>query len=524
MTTPPLSRPTLGLLAIGALALALATHALTLRFALQPGDYALLRPFTQGESLAVLSGPWAAADSGLGAYYRPAAAILFGGLFEILGVHARWLHALALLEVAAVIWFAALFAAREGGVRAGIVTGLLFAVHPLLPGAASVSAGALATLTSLALAGLALLRWQRARTDLRLLAWWPIFALIGIGTFVREDLIVLAPALLLLQWWRARNIGDVRPPNVAVVAGAVATLVGVGAIRAAAFPHLPLLANGAPALLSQLVAALTGAAHAVAARAAASPLSVVASVVAVIGTALMLGAVLWAAAAVARTPSAPATPIAHTGAVLVLAFTLPLLIDPSRTEARLPFLVFAAALLAGAGIITLLERLPAFPAAFALVVVATPLAWSQHVQMRDYLAPCHGGNTVTLLPTPPVAGEARASACTSGLEAPLDEQMPVMQWSAGPRRVIWLARDAQSVTFSLTPPASLTGDVEIHVDVDGASHTAVLHPDARTRLTYRLRSSFLQRARGGHWIDLRTDTDMDLPLATDVSVVWSNGR
>ena len=65
--------------------------------------------------------------------------------------------------------------------------------------------------------GLALLVWQRRQEAATLARWWPILVLTAIGFGVKEDVLVLAPALLVVQWVRHRVFGAGSPPSRALV-------------------------------------------------------------------------------------------------------------------------------------------------------------------------------------------------------------------------------------------------------------------------------------------------------------------
>ena len=77
---------------------------------------------------------------------------------------------------------------------------------------------------------LALLAWQRARTR-PTLAWWPLAVLQLVGFGVKEDLVMLAPLLIVLTAVRRLMRRDVPWPGWPVTAIALAFPIGLFALR-----------------------------------------------------------------------------------------------------------------------------------------------------------------------------------------------------------------------------------------------------------------------------------------------------
>lgn len=214
--------------------LAVATAAVAVlygrawRFDLQCDDLAVIRPWSRAELAGVWHGTWDPQHA-FAVFFRPLAAWFFAGTFELFGVHAPAHLVLSLVLLTLVIFALALFVARESGSGPlGALTAVIYAAHPNTPWSTGVwvmnDVHKLAALTILG----ALLIWQHARHR-SLLAWWPIVPLAAAGFLVKEDTLMLIPALLTAQWARARFMRDVAPPSRALWisgAGLVAALAG----------------------------------------------------------------------------------------------------------------------------------------------------------------------------------------------------------------------------------------------------------------------------------------------------------
>ena len=214
--------------------LAVATAAVAVlygrawRFDLQCDDLAMIRPWSRAELAGVWHGTWDPQHA-FAVFFRPLSASFFAGTFELFGVHAAAHLLVSLVLLTLVVFALALFVARESGsVSLGALSAVIYAVHPNTPWSTGVwvmnDVHKLAALTVLG----ALLVWQRARHRPPL-AWWPIVPLVAAGFLLKEDALMLIPALLTAQWARARFVRDVAPPARALwIAGAAlaATLAG----------------------------------------------------------------------------------------------------------------------------------------------------------------------------------------------------------------------------------------------------------------------------------------------------------
>lgn len=176
-------------------------------------DYLLLRPRPWSELLRVWHGSWD--QTGIvPAFYRPLAVWTDTAAFAVFGFNEPALRACALLELAVGSWLIGEFVRRESAsVWLGVFTAALYASHP----AVSASAGPWwfeqNHRLSVICAGAALLAWQSRRAQTRWLAWWPVHLWILIGSWFKEDVLVLAPLVLLFQWWRARTTADLERPS-----------------------------------------------------------------------------------------------------------------------------------------------------------------------------------------------------------------------------------------------------------------------------------------------------------------------
>ena len=197
--------------------LAVATAAVAVlygrawRFDLQCDDLAMIRPWSRAELAGVWHGTWDPQHA-FAVFFRPLAAWFFAGSFELFGVRAPAHLVLSLVLLTLVIFALALFVARESGsVPLGALTAVIYAAHPNTPWSTGVwvmnDVHKLAALTTLS----ALLIWQRARRR-SWSAWWPIALLITTGFLIKEDTLMLIPALLAAQWARSRFVRDVAPP------------------------------------------------------------------------------------------------------------------------------------------------------------------------------------------------------------------------------------------------------------------------------------------------------------------------
>jgi hypothetical protein len=230
---------TLLLIAAAAAATTLALYLPTLRYGFDYDDYHFVRPHAAAEVLNAFSGPWDPTGIEV-ALYRPLTVAWFALRFELLGLNAVACHAVSLALFAAAAALFGVFVLRISGGRT--LTALLgtavFAAHPSMPYAlvcwTTNQMHLLATMTVL----LALLWWTVARG--RPLRWWlPLIPLQGVAFLVKEDGIMLLPAVIVLHGLHRRIVAEQTPPAPrAFLAMAALTLAAAVAVRSMALGGL----------------------------------------------------------------------------------------------------------------------------------------------------------------------------------------------------------------------------------------------------------------------------------------------
>ena len=199
--------------------LALAVGALygrSLWFGLMWDDFAALRPRSMAALASAWTGPW---DPGgvWPDFYRPLAITLYDGLFRVFGHHDVALHFVTL----ATLWTAACLVARvvgreSGRESLGLLAALLFVTHPETPASMAVWISQMFHLAAVLAVLVAVSIWQRGHGR-RIGQWLVVLSVLTIGVLIKEDVVMVGPALVIWQWLRARTIGDTTAPSRAVV-------------------------------------------------------------------------------------------------------------------------------------------------------------------------------------------------------------------------------------------------------------------------------------------------------------------
>lgn len=194
------------------------------RFDLQCDDLLVIRPWSNAELFAVWHGTWEPGGA-FAVFYRPLAAWFYAGTFELFGWNAPAHMLLSLAMLAIVAWLLGVFVMRESGSGfAGAAAAFIYLAHPNVPWSTGIwVTNDFHKLTAIAALS-ALLLWQRVRT--RAPSRWALLVpLVLICFLVKEDGVMLIPALVSLQWARAKLVGDVKRPG--LVAISIAALVAV---------------------------------------------------------------------------------------------------------------------------------------------------------------------------------------------------------------------------------------------------------------------------------------------------------
>ena len=197
-------------LSIGLLILAL--YGRTLAYGLVWDDFAALRPRSLSALLAAWTGPW---DPGgvWPEFYRPASMALYASMYQLFGHHAMALHAANLAELFLASWMLRAFVRRETqSARLGLLAALLLILHPETPSSLAAWISQQFQLAALVVVLGTLLLWQRVRHD-RGASWGWLLLPLTVGILFKEDVVMVAPALLAWQWIRARVVGDVPSPS-----------------------------------------------------------------------------------------------------------------------------------------------------------------------------------------------------------------------------------------------------------------------------------------------------------------------
>jgi hypothetical protein len=202
-------------------------------------DYHFVRPYTAHEVANTFYGPWDAASIET-AYYRPLTICLYAVRFAALGLSARATHVASLVMFALAGTLLAAFAAQVTASRAaGLVGAVVFAAHPGMPYSAVAWVTNQMHLAELIIVLTALLWWFHVRH--RSAAWWmPLMALQAAALLIKEDGVMLLPAIVVLhtarKWLAERQLRHV-PLTFLLAAGAA--LAGLLLLRAQALEGFP---------------------------------------------------------------------------------------------------------------------------------------------------------------------------------------------------------------------------------------------------------------------------------------------
>jgi hypothetical protein len=327
------------LLGVGVVVAAvLLTYGYTVTYGLVWDDYVALRPRTLDAVLAAWYGHWD--ENGVWpAFYRPLSLSAYAGAYALFGHNTLALHVVNLIGLAIAAGMTSVFVQREtGSCGLGTVAAVLLVVHPET--ASSLAAWISQQFHLLALMAVigTLLAWQRVRSR-GAQAWLWILLPLSAGVLLKEDVVMLAPALIALQMIRARVVGDVpriSGRQVALIGGWVAVflLARTAALRAIG-------GYGTPPFGAALVNLARGPIHAFA-------IQWVPSAHVIGGLAGLAALALVAAAAQRWRPAPPAfSALALYGLALGVCVNLPLALISSHTRVHL-MILSAVLLWAGA--------------------------------------------------------------------------------------------------------------------------------------------------------------------------------
>lgn len=507
----------------------LATHAVVLTFGLRYDDYMMLRPLGSADIHQVLTGNWGPVGDFQDAYYRPITALYHAGLFDAFGLRAWPMHLVSLIELWLVACLTGLFVWRDAGPLAAAVTVAAYVLHPVLPD--STSAWILNQMHLLALLVVAgtLLLWQRRRQDPHPRAWWPIFALTIIGVFIKEDTVMVLPAVLILQWCRARFVRDVPTVHRSLWVAAGATVLALALQRLLMFPHFDVFGSGEPRTwLTIATIALYGPLR-------SSTAMFQGGTIAIGATAFVLLLHAFGARHARRDPASPTGWLWIQGAVLLVCFSLPIMFVFDAKSTRLHLVVLAAALMWSASALALRAWLAPMRRAWrvvgivTLVAGATHLAILQHTTLVTRFAPCgeedlwfdHDTRAWPVVTADITRWLAlKAADCSAGHYQPLDTRMDVLRWPQDDGAVLLVNRAARSIAFSIGRTSTDGATTTAHVIVDGVTHEVPLPPDARTIVRYFLTDSWPVRVRAAHRIDIAPDLTGSPIAVTSIELDW----
>jgi hypothetical protein len=204
-------------------------HRETLHYGFDYDDYHFLRPYTRAEVLATFHGPWDLTDV-MVKFYRPLTILVYATRFELFGFNATAHHAasLTLFALAATLtaWLVHRLTSRPA---AAVLATLLVVCHPAMPYSLVAWVTNQMHLAQTLVVLAAFLWWHAVRA--RPLAWWLPLLAFGVAAFmIKEDGLMLLPAIVIVHAITRRVAEpDLRPVpwTFIVVAGLLAVaLVG----------------------------------------------------------------------------------------------------------------------------------------------------------------------------------------------------------------------------------------------------------------------------------------------------------
>jgi hypothetical protein len=201
-------------------------HGETVRYGLDYDDYYFLRPHTIEDVAATFHGPWDLTGM-MVKFYRPLTVAFSALRFELFGLNAVAHHVVSLVLFAAAATMTALLLRRiTRRLDAAILGTAFFVVHPAMPySLVAWITNQMHLLQILVVLG-ALLWWDTCRA--RGLTWWLPLLLFATASFlIKEDGVMLLPAIVVLHEIRRRTVDPQLPrtPIVFVVLSAALLIV-----------------------------------------------------------------------------------------------------------------------------------------------------------------------------------------------------------------------------------------------------------------------------------------------------------
>ncbi len=413
-----------GCLVLAALAV-LVLYAHTVHFSFYWDDFDDLRPRTWRDLASAFHGhyqPWA--REGI-YFYRPLTSVYLATATWLFGLDATRLHLIPLVVLTAAATLAGLVARRiTRDDRAGAITALLFAVHPLTataigPWIANQYQGFLVIAVAAAL-----LLWQRQAERERGLT--PALAIVIVAAaWLKEDGLALGPALLAVHLARAHITRDVPPPSRRMIGGVLGLAVALVLWRAVWLPSqvgygvpdaAAIVANLSRAWRYALVWHVSGAS---------------------IGWSLSLlkaAVLLLAIVAVIRARTTAAARLIVTGLALLCVMNLPLGLVSS--ESRWHVISLCVVLITAGAVLSV--PVTATTRWLGAALIAAAFAWGARERI-DQFATCaaetrlHDPWAAALPELPPELHAwivARDAACAAGATPVFTRPMTSMTWGA----------------------------------------------------------------------------------------------
>lgn len=210
----------------------------TLDYGFNYDDYVLVRPHGTGEVVRSFYGHWDPTGV-MVPFYRPITVAFHALRFELFGLDSRAHHMVSLVLFASCAVLAGVFARQiTGHASAGLLTTVLFVVHPSMPYSLVAwitnQMHLIETLTVL----LALTWWHAVRG--RPAVWWlPLLALGAAAFLIKEDGIMLLPVIVAAHWLN-RRLCEPHLPRVPAgfLIGMVVLVAALVAVRASALGGL----------------------------------------------------------------------------------------------------------------------------------------------------------------------------------------------------------------------------------------------------------------------------------------------